>query len=436
MSSKVHSVDVEKDAFSNAIPEIEILKRRKKEEIEKQQVLEIQELEKASKILGKQCLSEMNEEVLLILHAQARQLQEVIKFKLGISNTKKTYAQAAESAVSKPAVSKPTVSKPAQNSEKTEKNTAHASIHRKVEKKMQKEKNFQISRNRRLILKVSNQDILQRNKLNSNLIFRIRNEINQQFFSQLMTDIEVQKPVIASIEPSFFGNSIILTTMPEFSAEFLIQNENLWKSAVESLLNTTILSERDEKWDKFILHDISVEIFDCEEGMLLLKNELEEYNSIQLRKEPSKISEVRVAETQNVHSVPEITKLVSINVKHAQKEVKFVNTLCLSALIAKKNMHLAQKNNWRKDEAQSQSRTEEKSQASKLTTASSKRRNSQLSKSSNSNSSAKCKQNLNPQTSVKIRELRNDSDDKLDIMQAVEIPTFQNSYNLLSDDSD
>ncbi|OAS99420.1 uncharacterized protein BDCG_16124 [Blastomyces dermatitidis ER-3] len=227
MSSKVHSVDVEKDAFSNVIPEIEILKRRKKEEIEKQQVLEIQKLEKASKILEKQCLSEMNEEVLLILHAQARQLQEVIKFKLGISNTKKTYAQAAESAISKPAVSKPAVSKPAQNPEKTEKNTAHASIHRKVEKKMQKEKNFQIFRNRRLILKVSNQDILQRNKLNSNLIFRIRNEINQQFFSQLMTDIEVQKPVIASIKSLFFENFIILTTMSEFSAEFLIQNENL-----------------------------------------------------------------------------------------------------------------------------------------------------------------------------------------------------------------
>ncbi|EEQ84604.2 uncharacterized protein BDCG_07873 [Blastomyces dermatitidis ER-3] len=247
MSSKVHSVDVEKDAFSNAIPEIEILKRRKKEEIEKQQVLEIQELEKASKILEKQCLSEMNKEVLLILHTQTRQLQKVIKFKLGISNTKKTYAQAAESAASKPAISKPAVSKPAQNPEKTEKNTAHASIHRKVKKKMQKEKNFQISRNRRLILKVSNQDILQRNKLNSNLIFRIRNEINQQFFSQLMTDIEVQKPVIASIESSFFENFIILTTMPEFSAEFLIQNENLLKSAVESLLNITILSERDEK---------------------------------------------------------------------------------------------------------------------------------------------------------------------------------------------
>ncbi|KMW68908.1 hypothetical protein BDDG_13120, partial [Blastomyces dermatitidis ATCC 18188] len=77
-------------------------------------------------------------------------------------------------------------------------------------------KNFQIFRNRRLILKVLNQNILQRNKLNSNLIFRIRNEINQQFFSQLMTDIKVQKLVIALIESLFFENSIILTTMSEF----------------------------------------------------------------------------------------------------------------------------------------------------------------------------------------------------------------------------
>ncbi|KMW67777.1 hypothetical protein BDDG_12322 [Blastomyces dermatitidis ATCC 18188] len=95
MSSKVHSVNVKKNAFSNAIPEIEILKIRKKEEIEKQQVLEIQKLEK-----------------------------------------KKTYAQAAESTVSKSAISKSAISKPAQNSEKTEKNTAHTSIDRRVKKKI------------------------------------------------------------------------------------------------------------------------------------------------------------------------------------------------------------------------------------------------------------------------------------------------------------
>ncbi|KMW68666.1 hypothetical protein BDDG_12960, partial [Blastomyces dermatitidis ATCC 18188] len=68
-------------------------------------------------------------------------------------------------------------------------------------------KNVQIFRNRRLILKVLNREILQKNKLNSNLIFKIRNEINQQFFSQLMYDIKVQKLVIASIESSFFENS-------------------------------------------------------------------------------------------------------------------------------------------------------------------------------------------------------------------------------------
>ncbi|KMW69604.1 hypothetical protein BDDG_13748, partial [Blastomyces dermatitidis ATCC 18188] len=51
-----------------------------------------------------------------------------------------------------------------------------------------------------------------------------------------------------------------------------------------------------------------------------------------------------ILQTQNVHSVSEIIKLVSINMKHAQKEMKYINTLCLNALIAKKNMHLAQKN--------------------------------------------------------------------------------------------
>ncbi|KMW69675.1 hypothetical protein BDDG_13825, partial [Blastomyces dermatitidis ATCC 18188] len=51
-----------------------------------------------------------------------------------------------------------------------------------------------------------------------------------------------------------------------------------------------------------------------------------------------------ISETQNVHSVPEIIKLVSINMKHAQKKMKYVNTLCLNTLTVKKNMHLAQKN--------------------------------------------------------------------------------------------
>ncbi|KMW68003.1 hypothetical protein BDDG_12510, partial [Blastomyces dermatitidis ATCC 18188] len=59
-------------------------------------------------------------------------------------------------------------------------------------------------------------EYLIKNKLNSNLIFRIRNEINQQFFSQLITNIEVQQSVIALIESFFFKNSIILTTMSEF----------------------------------------------------------------------------------------------------------------------------------------------------------------------------------------------------------------------------
>ncbi|OAT03253.1 uncharacterized protein BDCG_18025, partial [Blastomyces dermatitidis ER-3] len=51
-----------------------------------------------------------------------------------------------------------------------------------------------------------------------------------------------------------------------------------------------------------------------------------------------------ISETQNTYSILEIIKLVSINVKYAQKEMKYINILCLSASIVKKNMYLAQKN--------------------------------------------------------------------------------------------
>ncbi|OAT05933.1 hypothetical protein BDBG_16514, partial [Blastomyces gilchristii SLH14081] len=51
-----------------------------------------------------------------------------------------------------------------------------------------------------------------------------------------------------------------------------------------------------------------------------------------------------ISKTQNVHSILEIIKLVSINMKHAQKEMQYINILCLNALIIKKNMYLAQKN--------------------------------------------------------------------------------------------
>ncbi|KLJ06208.1 hypothetical protein EMPG_09296, partial [Blastomyces silverae] len=55
-----------------------------------------------------------------------------------------------------------------------------------------KEKSFQISKNRRLILKVSNRKILENNILNnSNLIFKIRNEINQSFFTHIMSESEI-----------------------------------------------------------------------------------------------------------------------------------------------------------------------------------------------------------------------------------------------------
>ncbi|KKZ58261.1 hypothetical protein EMCG_05525, partial [[Emmonsia] crescens] len=50
------------------VSEIEILKKRKKEEIDRHKVDEVKNLQKIADELYKQCMYEENEEILLILH--------------------------------------------------------------------------------------------------------------------------------------------------------------------------------------------------------------------------------------------------------------------------------------------------------------------------------------------------------------------------------
>ncbi|OAT11469.1 hypothetical protein BDBG_17530, partial [Blastomyces gilchristii SLH14081] len=60
----------------------------------------------------------------------------------------------------------------------------------KKRKKYKKRKTFKSPEIKDLFSKFQIREILQKNKVNFNLIFRIRNEINQQFFSQLISDIK------------------------------------------------------------------------------------------------------------------------------------------------------------------------------------------------------------------------------------------------------
>src|SRR6266536_2876113 len=53
----------------------------------------------------------------------------------------------------------------------------------------------------------------------------LRNKINDKFF----TEANINQSVIVTVIKSFTSQSIILTTMPDFSADFLLQKKIVWK---------------------------------------------------------------------------------------------------------------------------------------------------------------------------------------------------------------
>ncbi|KKZ66885.1 hypothetical protein EMCG_01115, partial [[Emmonsia] crescens] len=89
-----------------------------------------------------------------------------------------------------------------------------------------KEIKFLELKKKRLILKVSDKSIFEKSIFNdSKFIFKLRNEINQNFHFETQNNKEF-KSVIFLIKALFLENSIVLTTMSDFSSEYLIQNEN------------------------------------------------------------------------------------------------------------------------------------------------------------------------------------------------------------------
>ena len=53
----------------------------------------------------------------------------------------------------------------------------------------------------------------------------LRNKINDKFF----TEANIDQSVIATAIKSFTSQSIILTTMSDFSADFLLQKKTIWE---------------------------------------------------------------------------------------------------------------------------------------------------------------------------------------------------------------
>jgi hypothetical protein len=111
-----------------------------------------------------------------------------------------TYAQAA--------------AKGLQTKESNTQTTSQKISQKQQEKQLQKEK----LRQKRLIIKVA--------EIAENFdSYTLRNQINDRFFSKE----NITQPVIATVTKSLTSQSIILTTMPEFSADFLLQKKTVWE---------------------------------------------------------------------------------------------------------------------------------------------------------------------------------------------------------------
>ena len=87
--------------------------------------------------------------------------------------------------------------------------------------------------------------------------------------------MSIDKPVIATVTKSFSGLSIIVTTMPGFSADFLIQKESVWGELVSNIAKKV---EKDIHWSRIVVHGVPIKFFTTNEGLVLLKNEIETFN--------------------------------------------------------------------------------------------------------------------------------------------------------------
>src|SRR4030095_9828385 len=108
------------------------------------------------------------------------------------------------------------------NSKQTALNTVNNS-QSNSQSKFQSQANAQSTfsyRERRLILLNS-----KNSALSAADSMKIRDKINEEFQKQL----KLVKPVLAAIVKSYRQQNIVLTTMSNYNADFLIQHENIWK---------------------------------------------------------------------------------------------------------------------------------------------------------------------------------------------------------------
>ena len=69
------------------------------------------------------------------------------------------------------------------------------------------------------------------------------------------------------------NQSIVITTMPNLSAKYLIKKKEIWKNIIPHRKIYT-----DEKWAKIIIHTISIRLFSTDDDLYLLGQEIKTFN--------------------------------------------------------------------------------------------------------------------------------------------------------------
>ena len=96
----------------------------------------------------------------------------------------------------------------------------------------------------------------------------IRTEINN-----ILLVAGILKPIITTVGLSRSRENVILTTIPDYTANELIALRRIWE-----LLVDTVSMQKDAKWLRVIAYSISTRDFKIKEGMVLLKIEVEIFN--------------------------------------------------------------------------------------------------------------------------------------------------------------
>jgi len=110
--------------------------------------------------------------------------------------------------------------------------------------------------------------------------YRMRNQINDAFLQKEKTE----KPIVASVTKSLTGHTIIVTTMPGYTADFLINKKQVWEQAFSPFLKSM---EKAMEWSKLVIHGIPIAPFSMDDGLYLLKEEIETFNpEVKLLKNP------------------------------------------------------------------------------------------------------------------------------------------------------